>query len=96
MFDSKGADGFCGQILLLLPLPVSVGIGGILNVKLVVVRRRQLLDLGDVRLVEKARIQMRVGLVQPLRHVAPRLNLALDAAQRKVVPCLALNCHWFS
>ena len=49
MFDSKGADGFCGQILLLLPLPVSVGIDGILNVKLVVVGRGKLLDLRDVK-----------------------------------------------
>ena len=44
-------------------------------------------------LAEKPRVQVRVRLVKPVRHVAACRDLPLDAAQRQVVARLAPDCH---
>ena len=66
------------------------------RIQRVVVCLCQRLDLSDIRIGEQPIIKMGVCLVQPIGHISPGGDLALDGAQGQVMSCFAFDCRMYT
>ena len=62
----------------------------------IIIRLRQRLYLGNVRLIQQTVVVVRVCFIQPECNVPPRADFPLDAAQGQIVPCFTLDSHFIT